>query len=274
MNNTFSIKKSISFGWNTFWANPWFWVISWVIVFGLSASSSFNAPSSKGSEDRNTYSAIQNTIVSEQNEVRGVNNSKVELADPLDVTAQPITEPKKDTPMPWALIGLIVVYAVPVFAGILVWLFLTITVGQAIKMGYIHLSLDAARGNKLDYKTILSDINLKKSFKLLGLAFVYALIVFLGFLFFIIPGIYFIFKYYFATYFMVDKNVGIRESLKMSAELTKGVKFKLLGLSLVSAGVILLGLLAFFVGVVPAGIIIGLAQAHVYATLTGDIKDK
>ena len=92
----------------------------------------------------------------------------------------------------------------------------------------------------------------------------YALLVMLGFILLIVPGIVFAIKYQFVTYLIVDKHLGVKEAFRVSAEMTQGKKRWMLGYSLVSIGVILLGLLALVVGVVIAAGVVMLGSMYIY----------
>jgi len=76
----------------------------------------------------------------------------------------------------------------------------------------------------------------------------YNLLVFVGLMFFVIPGIYWATKYCLIPYFIIDKKVGPLEAMVLSGKATEGVKLKLLGLIIVFKLINLLGILAFFVG--------------------------
>ncbi len=66
---------------------------------------------------------------------------------------------------------------------------------------------------------------------------------------------------------LVDLDKTPSEAMKMSRKLTKNVKFKLLGFWFVCGLVMMLGLLAFGFGVIPASIVVSLAYAYVYNKL-------
>ncbi|MCD8495028.1 MAG: DUF975 family protein [Candidatus Pacebacteria bacterium] len=96
----------------------------------------------------------------------------------------------------------------------------------------------------------------------------YMLIVFGGFILLIIPGIYFAITYQYWPYIIIQNpEMGIWQTFKKSARITKNVKWKLLLAGIVFGLVQLLGLLALVVGIIVAYPIALLAGASVYKTL-------
>ena len=106
-----------------------------------------------------------------------------------------------------------------------------------------------------------------ETFSYVGASILYGLIIFLGLLAFIIPGIYFSIKYCFYGFLIADKKVGAFDSLKMSGQLTGGVKWLLIGFTLASIGIVFLGALAFGVGLLVALPVVSLAFVFVYRSL-------
>ncbi|MGB4942936.1 MAG: hypothetical protein WBO92_02385, partial [Candidatus Moraniibacteriota bacterium] len=101
----------------------------------------------------------------------------------------------------------------------------------------------------------------------IGASILYVLIVTLGLLVFVIPGIYLAIKYNFYSLLIADKRLGAFDALKASGQLTEGVKWSLIGFSVASFGVILLGMLALLIGLFVAVPVISLAYIFVYRTL-------
>lgn len=92
--------------------------------------------------------------------------------------------------------------------------------------------------------------NYKPFWRLLLGSIIQAIILIVGFVFFIVPGIYFALTFIFSKFLIVDKGLSPIKALRQSALLTKGVKWQLLKLSIILwalnlAGVLLL--VGFFV---------------------------
>ncbi len=83
---------------------------------------------------------------------------------------------------------------------------------------------------------------------LIGGSFLLAIILIVGFILFIIPGIFFILMYCFVKILIIDKDLGPIEAFKESATLTRGNRLKLLLLFLIIAAFNFVGLLCFIVG--------------------------
>ncbi len=96
----------------------------------------------------------------------------------------------------------------------------------------------------------------------------YGIIVFLGLILLVIPGIYFAIKYGFALYLMIDKNMDIKEAFHESAKMTKGQVWHLIGFGLVCFFAVIAGLLLLVIGLIPAYIIVMFANIYVYRKLT------
>ena len=101
----------------------------------------------------------------------------------------------------------------------------------------------------------------------IGASILYGLMVLVGCLFFVIPGLYFAVKHGFYGYLIADKKLGAFDALKMSGQLTDGVKWSVVGFGLASIGVVLLGALAFGVGLFVAIPVVAVAFAFVYRSL-------
>ena len=77
---------------------------------------------------------------------------------------------------------------------------------------------------------------------------VVGIIVFLGVILLIVPGIYFALKYAFAGLITIDQGLDVGEAMKRSAEITEGRKLSLLGFSIVTMIINIIGGLLFGLG--------------------------
>ena len=92
------------------------------------------------------------------------------------------------------------------------------------------------------------------------------LIVVLGLILLIIPGIYFVLRYSMVR-FAILEGAGITESLGKSAKMTEGVKWHLLGFFAVMILLNIAGALVFLVGLLVSIPVSTIAYAHVYTKL-------
>jgi len=99
------------------------------------------------------------------------------------------------------------------------------------------------------------------------------LIVVLGTLLFIVPGVIWGIKYSFMFYIMVDQNVGPIKALEMSGQMTNGIKMDLFVMYLVFILITIAGFLALFVGIFVAIPVMMMAQVYVYRQMAGGFRD-
>lgn len=86
----------------------------------------------------------------------------------------------------------------------------------------------------------------------------YLLIVAGGLLLLIVPGVVWAVKYFLAPYLVIDKGLGPIEAIKLSAKMTDGVKWDLIGFYYSVVIFMYLGILALIVGLmvtIPVGVI-------------------
>ncbi len=137
-----------------------------------------------------------------------------------------------------------------------------------LTLGMIRVSLMFVDGKKPTYRDFFFfAMEPILTLKYLAAFFVYYLMVGVGLLLLIIPGIYWSIKYGFYAYLMVDTNSGIGESFRRSKDLTQGIKLSLLWFGLRLGLITLAGLLVFVVGLLWAAPTVSVALAHVYRQL-------
>lgn len=148
--------------------------------------------------------------------------------------------------------------------SIIIWV-----VQMIVQMGLINIALKFADDKKPTYSDLFYYTPIVNY---VAGSILYGLIVGLGIILLIIPGIYFAIKYQFYGYLIIDKGFGPVAALKKSAEMTKGVKWNLFLFGLLIAGINILGVLALFIGLLwtmPTSII---ALAFVYRKLLSQVK--
>lgn len=91
-----------------------------------------------------------------------------------------------------------------------------------------------------------------------------ALIILVGLIAFVLPGIYLSIKLMFSDVYILDKGMRPMEALKASYDLTTGYFWTLFLFCLVTVLILLLGLLAFGVGIFAAVPITGLAYIFAF----------
>lgn len=82
-----------------------------------------------------------------------------------------------------------------------------------------YLNTQAAKGKTLSVAQTLQGFRF--FWRLLGLSILTSLIIILGFIAFIVPGIIMLRRYLLAPYFLIDQDLGIRQAMALSAERSK-----------------------------------------------------
>ena len=143
-------------------------------------------------------------------------------------------------------------------------------VGIVLSIGIIKIALGFLDGYKLPMLTLIDSFDC--FWRYWGAAILYGLIVFGGYLLFVVPGIVWAVKFSLFRYFVIDKDMGPIEALKASAEASKGVKWELFGLGVLSVLLMLAGLLCLGVGTFLTYPTIVIAQALVYRQLAAQTE--
>ncbi len=103
--------------------------------------------------------------------------------------------------------------------------------------------------------------------RFIGTWFLYSLIVLGGVLLLIVPGVIWSIKFGKCWYFVIDKGMGPVEALKASSRITSGVKWDLLGFSIMCMLINYLGILCLVIGIFATYPMILVAGALVYRQL-------
>lgn len=132
-------------------------------------------------------------------------------------------------------------------------------------LGTIYISLKLYDGKDARFSDIVAPI--RKFFIFFIAKILYCLLVLLGLIVFIVPGIYVYLKYQYFAHAMVYKNMGIVESFKESARITQGELWHLAKYQLV---ILLLNISGFItiIGFLITLPMTYLADAYVYRKLS------
>ena len=91
-----------------------------------------------------------------------------------------------------------------------------------------------------------------KTLRMVGGMLLFYLVVVLGLILFIVPGVYLALRFGYFQYAIVDRNLGIIDAFKYSSELTKNNRLNLLGLFVIMFFVMIAGALALVIGLIFA----------------------
>jgi hypothetical protein len=143
----------------------------------------------------------------------------------------------------------------------------SIVVGQVLGIGYTRISIKFADGLTPELADLWSGYPL--FFKYLFTSLLYGIMVAVGLILLIVPGIILAVRYGLCTYLVVDRGLGPMDALRTSAELTQGSRWSLFLLGLVLLGVVVLGALALVIGLLWAAPTALVAAAFAYRKLAG-----
>lgn len=141
----------------------------------------------------------------------------------------------------------------------------SIAISVILQIGYTRIVLDVIARKPVAIEQLIGDKEL--ALRYFGASLLLVLIVFVGFLLLIVPGFVWAIKYSQTTFAIVDKRMGVMESLRYSASLTNGHKGNLFLLILLVVAINILGMLAFFVGLLVTAPLTAVVYGLVYTTL-------
>ena len=139
-----------------------------------------------------------------------------------------------------------------------------------VGMGLIKIALEIHDNKKARFQDLFSCTHL--ILKYIIASFLYGLIVGVGILLLIVPGIIWAIKFQYFGYFIVDRELGPIEALKKSAAITNGAKWNLLFFRILLGLINMLGALALLVGLFWTIPTVMLSQVFVYRKLIGETK--
>ncbi len=163
-------------------------------------------------------------------------------------------------------IGLQLLNMIP-FIG---WLIGTV-LGILVGIGTVVILLDIYDKREVELKKLFTQV--KYFWRWVGLGIISMLIVMGGYVLLIVPGIIAGIALMFPKFLLVDKDMGVMESIRTSWAITKGKRLKLFLFILVVAGLNLLGLIALFFGLLITAPVTFLATLYVYKTLLKQAED-
>lgn len=139
-----------------------------------------------------------------------------------------------------------------------------------ISYGAYFAYLKAARGEKPEFADLFAGFG--NYWNVVVASFVVQLIIVIGFLFLIVPGVIFVCKFLFVPYLVVDRRMRAFDAMNESWRRTDGYAWTiffalLLALPIVMAGVLLLGV-GVIVSIMWIGIAIGVLYLEISAART------
>lgn len=139
-----------------------------------------------------------------------------------------------------------------------------------VKMGLYSSSLLVVNGREPGFDQLYANWRLFLSWVIAS--FLFAFMVGIGFVLFIIPGLYLLTRYGFFPFFIIDKDLGPIDALKSAAQLTKGIRWHTFLLFLACIGLNILGVICFGIGILITVPVTLLALTLVYRKLTAETQ--
>lgn len=145
-------------------------------------------------------------------------------------------------------------------------------VGQMVaayfQVGLTRIHLEAARGQSPSFGLLFSGGD--RFLALFAFTLLYGLIVGIGILLLIVPGIFFALAFAPAQFYVVDQRMGPIAAMQASWEATKGQKGDIFLLGLAGFGLGLLGLVMCLVGIFATFPLAMVAYAAMYTRISGN----
>ncbi|MCD6385224.1 hypothetical protein J7M23_05540 [Candidatus Sumerlaeota bacterium] len=139
-----------------------------------------------------------------------------------------------------------------------------------VQMGVIKIALRFCDEEEAELGDLFTCFPL--FFKYVAGSILYGLIVIVGLLLLIIPGIIWSIKFWFFPYFIVEEGVGPIQALKKSSLITRGAKWDLFLFGLLLGLINLLGALCLVIGLFATVPTTMVAWAYVYRELSAQAK--
>lgn len=137
---------------------------------------------------------------------------------------------------------------------------------SALGYGVSFAYLKAARGDGLEVKDMFEAF--KNYWNAVLATLLVGGIVLIGFVLLIIPGVVFSLKLSFAPYLVVDRKMKAVEAVKESWRMTGGHTWQIFLIGLLGIPIMIGGLFALLVGIIPATMWVSLAGASLYHSIS------
>ncbi len=136
---------------------------------------------------------------------------------------------------------------------------------SGMSLGYIKVGIDIADKKKPEFKELFSCFSLL--LKYLITLVLYTIVVSVGLVLFVIPGVIWAVQFGFYPFVVVKERLWPLGALRKSSELTSGVKGRLITFALALFGINLLGVIALGIGIIVTIPLSVIAIAHVFRQL-------
>lgn len=171
-------------------------------------------------------------------------------------------DPTSPTP-PTAVIIVLSLIAFPSYAGLIIFT-------NLIALGYRKIIISITDQKERTIRDLFSHWNYFLTY--IAGYILYALIIYAGFAFLIVPAFIWGIQYQYALHLILDKDMDVRAAFDRSAQLTKGKRLKLFWYAIVLCLVAFSGALALGIGLLITVPMAYIAWTHIYKQLIGEAK--
>jgi len=145
-----------------------------------------------------------------------------------------------------------------------------ILVEGPVQYGVTFAFLKAARGDKLEIKDMFAAF--KNYWNAVLASLFVGVIIIIGLVLLIVPGIIFACKLAFTPYLVVDRKMAVMEAIEESWRMTGGHAWKVFFIGLLAIPICIAGLLCFIVGIIISIMWVSLAFASLYHAVSSSGK--
>lgn len=178
----------------------------------------------------------------------------------------------------WVLAGLLIGYMIlsciiSVFSmpaqgsikgGIITYL-ISLVIQSLFTLGYTKNLLQTMDGEEPQFSAYGQQA--RKLITAIVAALLYSIVIAVGLIFLIIPGLYLVIRLQFYLLLIVEEDCGIIESLQKSWELTRGQAMPLFALLFASICILIVGVILFFIGIFVAIPLVAMMQCYAFRKL-------
>ncbi|HNB24195.1 MAG TPA: YciC family protein [Candidatus Melainabacteria bacterium] len=143
--------------------------------------------------------------------------------------------------------------------------FISAIIVLTVEIGMMNVFLLALDGQKVNADDCFKCIKFLPTY--FAFVFLSRILIVLGYISFIVPGIILQISFQFAGYFILEKKMGPIAAMKASWAICEGARWQLILLALISYFINAVGFMCLLVGGIPAYLINGIANAATYRTL-------
>lgn len=148
--------------------------------------------------------------------------------------------------------------------------FVSFVVALVLGLLGVAVALVAARGQKITYESVMAYVSLKNVLYYFVASILVGIVVVVGMVMLIVPGIIFAMMFSMTYYLLVDKGMGPIESMKASKHMTSGNKWLVLRTTTAVIMLNILGLLALGVGLLLTIPTSWVTMGYLYRYLNGE----